>query len=122
MQSEKNTGKTMVMHGSADSGGSLLGHIWASVGVTIVLGIICCGIYPAVICVLGQAIFPMQADGSLLKKDGTHTTDDTQAVGSALIGQNFSDPKYFHPRPSAAGADTTPQVLAEAISARSATN
>jgi potassium-transporting ATPase KdpC subunit len=108
MQSEKNTGKTMVMHGSADSGGSLLGHIWASVGVTIVLGIICCAIYPAVIYFLGQAIFPVQADGSLLKKDGTFTTDDTQAVGSALIGQNFSDPKYFHPRPSAAGAGYDP--------------
>lgn len=48
-------------------------------------------------------LFPVQADGSLLKKDGSFTTDDTQAVGSALIGQNFSDPKYFHPRPSAAG-------------------
>jgi len=103
MQSEKNTGKTMIMHGSADSGGSLLGHIWASIGVTIVLGIICCGIYPAVIYVLGQTFFRVQADGSLLDKDGHYTTDDTKAVGSALIGQNFSDPKYFHPRPSAAG-------------------
>jgi K+-transporting ATPase ATPase C chain len=103
MQSEKNTGKTMIMHVSGEPGGSLLGHIWASIGVTIVLGIICCAIYPAVIWGLGQAFFRWQADGSLLAKDGSHTTDDTQAVGSALIGQNFSDPKYFHPRPSAAG-------------------
>jgi K+-transporting ATPase ATPase C chain len=108
MQSEKNTGKTMIMHVSGEPGGSLLGHIWASIGVTIVLGIICCAIYPFVIWGLGQTFFRWQADGSLLAKDGSHTTDDTQAVGSALIGQNFSDPKYFHPRPSAAGAGYDP--------------
>jgi potassium-transporting ATPase KdpC subunit len=108
MQSEKNTGKTMIMHVSGEPGGSLLGHIWASIGVTIVLGIICCAIYPIVIWGLGQTFFRWQADGSLLAKDGSHTTDDTQAVGSALIGQNFSDPKYFHPRPSAAGAGYDP--------------
>jgi potassium-transporting ATPase KdpC subunit len=83
-------------------GGSLLGHIWASIGVTIVLGIICCGIYPLVIWAISQTVFPIQANGSLLKKDGSYTTDDTQAVGSALIGQNFTAPGYFHPRFSAA--------------------
>jgi K+-transporting ATPase ATPase C chain len=103
MKSEKNTGHTMIMPRPGDPGGSILGHIWASIGVTIVLGIICCAIYPAVIYVLGQTFFRVQADGSLLTKDGHFTTDDSQAVGSALIGQNFSDPKYFHPRPSAAG-------------------
>src|SRR5580700_2117622 len=108
MKSEKNTGQTMIVHKTGEPGGSLLGHIWASIGVTIVLGIICCAIYPAVIYFLGQAIFPIQADGSLLKKDGSFTTDDTQAVGSALIGQNFSAPQYFHPRPSAAGAGYDP--------------
>jgi potassium-transporting ATPase KdpC subunit len=103
MQSTKNTGKTMVMSRVGEPGGSLLGHIWAAIGVTIVLGIICCAIYPAIIYGLGQLMFPWQADGSLLSKDGKPTTDDSNAVGSALIGQNFSDPKYFHPRPSAAG-------------------
>jgi len=88
-------------------GGSLLGHIWASIAVTVVLGIICCGVYPAVIYLLGQAIFPVQADGSLLKKDGSYTTDDTQAVGSALIGQNFTATGYFHPRFSAADNSLT---------------
>jgi potassium-transporting ATPase KdpC subunit len=105
MKSDKNTGLTMIAHHENNPpGGNLLGHVWAAIGVTIVLGIICCAIYPAVIYVLGQAMFPIQADGSLLKKDGSFTTDDSQAVGSALIGQSFSAPQYFHPRPSNAGA------------------
>src|SRR5450432_2412858 len=85
-------------------GGSIFGHIWASIVATYILGIICCAIYPAVVWGIGHAVFPMQANGSLLKKDGTPTTDDTQAVGSSLIGQGFSAPGYFHPRPSAAGS------------------
>lgn len=87
-----------------DSGGSFLGHIWASIGVTIVLGIICCAIYPAIVWGIGQTVFRYQANGSLVKKDGTPTTKDEEAVGSALIGQNFSAAGYFHPRPSAAGS------------------
>jgi K+-transporting ATPase ATPase C chain len=105
MQSEKNTGHTMIIHRENDvSGGSLLGHIWAAIAVTVVLGVICCGIYPLVIWGIGQTAFKWQADGSLLAKDGSPTTDDTQAVGSALIGQNFTAAQYFHPRPSSAGA------------------
>ncbi len=103
MKSEKNTGKTMVFHRENDPPGGLLRHIWASIGVTIVLGIICCGIYPLVIWGISQLVFPVQANGSLLKKDGSYTTKESEAVGSALIGQNFSLPQYFHPRPSAAG-------------------
>ena len=87
-----------------DRGGSILGHIWASLAATLVLGVVCCGLYPLAIWAIGQVVFPIQANGSLVKKDGTFTTDDTQAVGIYLIGQNFSVPGYFHPRPSAAGA------------------
>jgi K+-transporting ATPase ATPase C chain len=87
-----------------DRGGSILGHIWTSIGVTLVLGTICCGLYPLAIWAVSQAVFPIQANGSLVKKDGTFTTDDKQAVGSYLIGQSFSASGYFHPRPSAAGA------------------
>jgi K+-transporting ATPase ATPase C chain len=86
-----------------DRGGSILGHIWASLGATLVLGAVCCGLYPLLVWAVSQAVFPIQANGSLLSKDGTPTSDDTQAVGSSLIGQNFSAPGYFHPRPSAAG-------------------
>ncbi|MCA8253712.1 potassium-transporting ATPase subunit KdpC [Burkholderia sp. AU31624] len=53
--------------------------------------------YPAVMTVFGQAVFPSQANGSLIEKDG-------KAVGSALIGQPFDAPKYFWGRLSA----TTP--------------
>jgi K+-transporting ATPase ATPase C chain len=87
-----------------DRGGSILGHIWASIGVTLVLGAVCCGLYPLLVWAVSQAAFPIQANGSLVNKDGTPTADDTQAAGSRLIGQNFSAPGYFHPRPSAAGS------------------
>jgi K+-transporting ATPase ATPase C chain len=87
-----------------ERGGSILGHIWASIGVTLVLGVICCGLYPSAIWAISQVVFPIQANGSLVKKDGTFTTDDTQAAGSYLIGQNFVASGYFHSRPSAAGA------------------
>lgn len=54
--------------------------------------------YPLVITGLARVLFPVQANGSLLYKDG-------QIIGSQLIGQNFADAKNFHGRPSAAGQD-----------------
>lgn len=87
-----------------ESGGSFLHHIWASIAFTVTLGIICCGLYPAIIWGIAQLCFPNQANGSLVKKDGTMTTKDDEAVGSYLLGQNFSATGYFHPRFSAAGS------------------
>jgi len=61
----------------------------------IVFTIICGGIYPAIVTGVAYAIFPKQAKGSFIAdKSG-------KEIGSALIGQPFSDPKYFWPRPSA---------------------
>jgi potassium-transporting ATPase KdpC subunit len=62
--------------------------------MTVLLGIV----YPLVITGIAMVAFPREAKGSLILKDG-------RLVGSALIGQGFSDPKYFWGRPSA----TTPQ-------------
>ena len=55
-------------------------------------------IYPGVVTGLCQLLFPSKANGSLVEVNG-------QAVGSALIGQNFTRPEYFQPRPSSAGND-----------------
>jgi potassium-transporting ATPase KdpC subunit len=62
--------------------------------LTILTGIV----YPLVVTVIAQLLFPHQAAGSLITRDG-------QTIGSALIGQSFSDPGHFWGRPSA----TTPQ-------------
>lgn len=64
---------------------------------TLVLATVCCGVYPLVVFGISQAFFRDKANGSLIiDKDGT-------VRGSKLLAQGFSDPKYFHPRPSAAG-------------------
>ena len=64
---------------------------------TLVLAVVCCGIYPLVVFGISQLLFRDQANGSLI------TGVDGSVRGSKLLGQAFSNPKYFHPRPSAAG-------------------
>jgi K+-transporting ATPase ATPase C chain len=66
--------------------------------MTIVMSVLTGLIYPGLVTGICQLVFPKQSDGSLIHKDG-------RVVGSSLIGQNFSKPEYFQPRPSAAGSD-----------------
>ncbi len=70
----------------------LLPALLAFVALTVLCGIV----YPLVVTGISQVAFPSRADGSLVKRDGV-------VVGSRLIGQSFTSPRYFHPRPSAAG-------------------
>ena len=64
--------------------------------MTLVMTVLTGVIYPLVVTGVAQAVFPMQANGSLVFHEG-------KAVGSSLIGQTFGDPKYFWTRPSATG-------------------
>lgn len=72
-------------------------HIRGAVVSTLVLAIVCCGLYPLIVFAISQAFFYEKANGSLiLDKDGA-------VRGSKLLAQGFTADKYFHPRPSAAG-------------------
>ena len=75
----------------------MLAHVRAAIVSLIALTVITGIIYPVIVTGIAQAVFPFQANGSLIVKNG-------KPVGSALIGQPFDDVKYFWGRPSA----TTP--------------
>lgn len=75
---------------------NLLSELRISLVATVTLALLLCGIYPLVVWGIAQGLFPYKANGSLIMRDG-------KIVGSELLAQNFTDPKYFHPRPSSAG-------------------
>ncbi|MCL5743810.1 MAG: K(+)-transporting ATPase subunit C, partial [Acidobacteria bacterium] len=72
----------------------LLPALRLTVAFTVLTGLI----YPGVVTGLCQLLFRQQANGSLIVQNG-------HVVGSTHIGQNFTKPEYFHPRPSAAGTN-----------------
>jgi len=78
-----------------------LKELWTAIVATVILCLVVSGVYPVVIWGLGQGLFPHQANGSLIERNG-------QSVGSELLAQGFSGARYFHPRPSAAGTGYDP--------------
>ena len=77
---------------------TFISEIRSAVLVTLMLAVVCCGIYPLVVFGIGQVLFHDKANGSLiLDANGT-------VRGSRLLGQQFTGDKYFHPRPSSAGS------------------
>lgn len=75
---------------------SLIRELFRAIRITIVFWLIAGIIYPLAILVVGQGLFPYQANGSIMQNI------EAQPIGSALIGQVFSSEEYFHSRPSAA--------------------
>ncbi len=77
---------------------SFLAELRTSLSLTLILVVLLCGAYPLAVWAGAQLLFPAEANGSLVVDRGGTVR------GSALIGQNFSGDRYFHSRPSAAGA------------------
>lgn len=65
---------------------------------TLILAVVCCGLYPLIVFAVAQVCFHDKANGSLI-----HDASGTNVLGSALLGQQFTGDKYFNSRPSAAG-------------------
>ncbi len=78
-------------------GKELLAQLRIALAAVAALAVLLCGAYPLAVWAMAQGLFPWRANGSLLVREG-------EVAGSALLGQRFEGPAYFHPRPSAAGS------------------
>src|ERR1700730_3578261 len=76
-------------------------YISKSILLLVLAVVVCCGIYPAAVWVIGRVLFPFQAQGSML------VGPDGALVGSRLVSQPFTKDEYFQPRPSAASYDAS---------------
>jgi len=93
--------ETVVVAGAPNPRETTLSHVVTSILYTVVTVIALGLVYPLVVTLVGTLVFPHQAGGSLVEKNGT-------VVGSSLIGQLWTKPQYFQGRPSAAGKGYDP--------------
>jgi len=75
---------------------NLISELRISLVAIFSLALLLCGVYPLVVWGVAQALFPYKANGSMIVREG-------KTIGSELLAQNFTNPNYFHPRPSSAG-------------------
>ena len=86
---------------------TFLTYLKSAAALTVVMLIVCGLAFPAAMVGLGQVLFPNQANGSLITAEGEKTNDLAEAVGSAIVGQDFAgDPRFFQGRISGVGYNT----------------
>jgi K+-transporting ATPase ATPase C chain len=78
---------------------NLVKHLRTALLMVVVLTVLLGIVYPLVMTGIAQVLFPNQSNGSLIRDSSGNV------IGSALLAQNFTQPQYFHPRPSAAGSN-----------------
>ena len=79
----------------------IMKKLWQALTVGLVFLVLCGFLYPLLVLGIGQLAFPRQANGSMVSEDG-------KVLGSSLIGQNFTDARFFHGRVSAVNYNTFP--------------